>query len=102
MREAGYVERDPDTYKREFTMRSDDYDLALIEVLVILEIITMISLILSPHPTEDTQGWKFLMEYQMLKLFMIHKQMVNSSLLFYTVDVLQHSKQLFLKNPNHL
>ena len=25
MREAGYVERDPDTYKREFTMRSDDY-----------------------------------------------------------------------------
>ena len=66
MREAGYVERDPDTYKREFTMRSDDYkrSIALIEAISHLgnNNDDKFDIIFRPHPTEDINGWKFLLD----------------------------------------
>ena len=66
MREAGYVERDPDTYKREFTMRSDDYkrSIALIEAISHLgnNNDDKFDIIFRPHPTEDINGWKYLLD----------------------------------------
>lgn len=66
LRDAGYVERDPGAIKREFTMRSDDYkrSYALIEALTFIakNNHNKFDIIFRPHPTEDTNGWKFLLK----------------------------------------
>lgn len=66
MKEAGYVERDPDTYKREFKMRSDDYkrSIALIDAITYLgnNNEDKFDIIFRPHPTENVDEWNFLLK----------------------------------------
>lgn len=66
LKEAGYVDRDPETYKRAFIMKSDDYkrSIALIEAISYLgnNNNDKFDIIFRPHPTEEPQGWKFLLD----------------------------------------
>ena len=66
MKEAGYVERDPDTYKREFKMRSDDYkrSIALIDAITYLgnNNKNKFDIVFRPHPTENVDEWNFLLK----------------------------------------